>query len=522
MGPGFSGQGFTGRVFTGVPPLVIMTGITAAAMYLPAAHAAIARDLPVARAFFYSGTVILLLVAMVALALSGRPRRNTPRGLLWALAGAYLLLPLVMAVPFAQAMYDTSFQNAWFEMLSSFTTTGATLYTPGRLTPSLHLWRALAGWGGGFFIVLMAVSVLAPLDLGGVELVSNRGLGRASLGTSQIAHVADPTDRVLRYLVILFPAYGGGTLVLWLGLVLAGDSSFVALCHAMGTLSTSGISPVGGLRAGHSGMLGEAMVLICMIPALSRRALPGAILIDRSRPIWAEPELRVAAAIVALIAITVFLRRWAIAIELKSDNAVAAALHSVWGAVFTAVSFLTTTGFESRDWVAARAWSGLGTPGLLLLGLAITGGGVGTAAGGVKLMRIYALALHGRRELDRIVHPNAVSGGGPMLRQLRGQGAYVAWIFFMLFAITIGVATAALALVMPNDPFEKLLILAIGALTTTGQLADLAADKPIYYYDLGGWAKLILGVTMVIGRLETLAVLALLVPSAWRPSSSGW
>ena len=54
------------------------------------------------------------------------------------------------------------------------------------------------------------------------------------------------------------------------------------------------------------------------------------------------------------------------------------------------------------------------------------------------------------------------------------------------------------------------------------QLADIAADKPIYYYDLGGWAKLILGVTMVIGRLETLAVLALLVPSGWRRLSSGW
>lgn len=511
-----------GRVFAGVPPLVILTGIVAVAMYLPAGHALIARDLPVARAFFYSGTVILFLVAMVGLAMSGQARRNTSRSLLGALVGAYLLLPLVMAVPFVQSVPDTSFQNAWFEMLSSFTTTGATLYAPSRLPQSVHMWRSLAGWGGGFFIILMAVSVLAPLDLGGVEMVSNRGSGRTTLATSQITHVADPTDRILRYMQALFPAYGGVTLLLWLGLVMSGDSSFVALCHAMGTLSTSGISPVGGLRFGNAGMTGEALVLICMIPALSRRAMPGAILVDRSRPIWAEPELRVAAAIVALVAGTVFLRRWAITIELKAGDPFGAALHSVWGAVFTAVSFLTTTGFESLDWVAARAWSGLGTPGLLLLGLAITGGGVGTAAGGVKLLRIYALALHGRRELERIVHPSLISGGGPMVRQLRGQGAYVAWIFFMLFAITIGVVTAALALVMPNDAFEKLLILAIGALTTTGQLADLAADKPIYYYDLGGWAKAILGVTMIIGRLETLAILALLAPNGWRRSSAGW
>ncbi|MFT4149603.1 MAG: potassium transporter TrkG [Paracoccaceae bacterium] len=506
----------------GLPLLLVLTGVAAGSMYLPAAHALILREHQVARAFFYSGTVILLLTAMIALAVAGHRPRNAARSLLGSLAGAYLILPVLMAVPFVQAVPDTAFTNAWFEMLSSFTTTGATLYPPERLPQSVHLWRALAGWGGGFFAMLMAVAVLAPLNLGGVEVVTGRPPGRGAIGAAQITHVAHPGRRVIRYAALLFPAYGAVTLVLWIGLVMAGEFSFVALCHAMGTISTSGISPVGGLMGAHAGLTGEALIFLCLFPAVTRRALPGAVMVDRSRRWWHDPEVRVAAAIVATATAAVFLRHWVMVIELREVEPLTAALRSVWGAAFTALSFLTTTGFESRDWVTARAWSGLGTPGLMLLGLAITGGGVATAAGGVKLLRIYALSLHAQRELERIVHPSSVSGRGPMARRLRGEGAYVAWIFFMLFAISIAAVTAAMAIVMPTEAFDKLLVLAIAGLTTTGQLANVAADAPIFYADLTGAAKTILGLAMVVGRLETLAILALVAPDGWRRVWAEW
>ena len=75
--------------------------------------------------------------------------------------GPDLLLPLTLALPFDQAVPDTSYLNAWFEMLSAFTTTGLTLYdAPERLVPSLHLWRGLVGWLGGFFILLLAAAIL--------------------------------------------------------------------------------------------------------------------------------------------------------------------------------------------------------------------------------------------------------------------------------------------------------------------------------------------------------------------------
>ena len=79
------------------------------------------------------------------------------------------------------------------------------------------------------------------------------------------------------------------------------------------------------------------------------------------------------------------------------------------------------------DWAEARQWSGLGTPGMILMGLAVIGGGVATTAGGVKLLRVYALYMHGRREMARLVHPSSVSH----VRKgdsIHNNGAFIAWV----------------------------------------------------------------------------------------------
>ena len=155
-----------------------------------------------------------------------------------------------------------------------------------------------------------------------------------------------------------------------------------------------------------------------------------------------------------------------------------------------------------------------GTPGLVLLGLCVIGGGVATTAGGVKLLRVYALFRHGERELERLVHPNSIGRGGALARRLRREGAYAAWIFFMIFAITI--ASVMLALTVTGVAFGPAMVLAVAALSTTGPLAAVATEDPILYAILSDPAKAVLAVTMVVGRLETLAILALLAPDGWR------
>jgi trk system potassium uptake protein len=500
-----------------LPLLVILTGLTAIAMFVPAIHGYLNDNYPVARAFLYGGVVVLLFTAMVGVAVSGHRPRNVPRRHLAMLAGAYLLLPLVMALPMDQSLADTRFYNVWFEMVSCFTTTGATIYdTPGRLPPTLHLWRGIVGWMGGLFVLISTAAILAPMDLGGVEVMSGRAPGRGSVGAAQVTRVADPTQRLMRHTLMITPAYAALTLLLWVALLTAGESGLNALMLAMATISTSGIvaGAGAGLTVSPSGFVGEFLVFLVLLAALTRRSLPGAVLADRSRGILADHEVRLAAFFLVVVPLVLFLRHWVGAYDPTTMADSVAAGRALWGALFTTLSFLTTTGLESTDWQAARAWSGLGAPGLILLGLAMIGGGIATTAGGLKLLRVYALIRHGERELDRLVHPSSVGGGGEMARRLRNQGAYAAWIFFMLFALTLAVGVGALALA--GIAFEPALVLTIAGLTTTGQLATLAIETPIRYAELSDTAKGIVALLMVLGRVEVLALLALVAPGGWR------
>jgi trk system potassium uptake protein TrkH len=430
-------------------------------------------------------------------------------------AAAYLVLPVLLAIPFHQALRDTSFLNAWFEMVSSFTTTGATLYDdPGRLSASMHLWRALVGWLGGFFVLLSAVAILAPLNLGGFEVISGGAVGRSTYGTSQITRIADPSERVTRYALAIFPVYGGLTLLLWVLLLMAGDSGLVALCHAMSTLSTSGISPGTGVANSPSGVLGEVLIFVFLFFAISRRAFYGNALSTTPMPIRRDPEVQMALICLAVLPLVQFLQHWTGTYEKGTLASALQGAQALWGSVFTTLSFLTTTGFVSQDWGESRNWAGPWSSGLILLGLALIGGGVATTAGGVKLLRVFALYKLGQRELERLIHPSSVGGDGPAARRLRGEGAYVAWIFFMLFAMSIAIVMAALTLT--GLAFEPAMVFTIAALSTTGPLAAVATETPLTYDMLGSAAKIIVAAAMVLGRLETLAILALLTPESWR------
>jgi trk system potassium uptake protein TrkH len=227
-----------------------------------------------------------------------------------------------------------------------------------------------------------------------------------------------------------------------------------------------------------------------------------------------DPELRMGALIVLGVPLLLFLRHWIAAFEVDAGEDVMQGLRAFWGALFTVMSFLTTAGFESVEWNSAQIWSGLGTPGIILMGLAIMGGGVATTAGGVKLMRVFALYLNGLQEMQRLVHPSSVSGMGAVARRIGRQGAYHAWIYFMLFAMSLAALMALLSLF--GQGFEAATILAISALTTTGPLLTLGGDTPIFLGQLAPEAKMVFAFGMILGRLELLAFIALLNPDLWR------
>lgn len=458
--------------------------------------------------FLYGAIINFMLTVLIGLATRGHVPRNAARSHLVALFAAYGVLPLLLALPFQEAgPPGTSLREAWFEMVSAMTTTGATLWdNPSRLNMTLHLWRAMVGWAGGFLAWVMAVSILAPMNLGGFEVRATSAQRRGAT----IARVTDPSERLTRHAMRLFPVYGGLTLLLWFGLILAGDDATIALCHAMAVLSTSGISPIGGLQWSAGGYAAEALILVFFAFALSRLTFSQMILGRDPARFWRDPEFRLGLLIIAVATGAIFLRHALSAPVADFGRAVGA----LWSVLFTTASFLTTTGFESRGWYGASVWSGLSPPGVVLFGLALIGGGVATTAGGVKLLRLYALLRHGQREIERVIHPSSVGGAGAEARRIRRDGAAIAWVFFMLFSISVMISMLLLSIT--GLQFDTAMVLAVSAITTTGPLAQVAADAPLSWDGLPDWAQVILAATMVLGRLETLALIALLNPDFWR------
>jgi trk system potassium uptake protein TrkH len=496
-----------------LPLLVVLLGVTGALALLPALHALAMDDNDLARAFFYSALILLMLTAMLGIATAGYSPRDSARSHLAALVGAYALLPLAMTLPMLETVPDTSFSNAWFEMISALTTTGATAYPPERLPPSVHLWRALVGWFGGFLTLLAAYAILAPLNLGGSEVASGRVPGRSVAGVAQIVRGSESAERLTRFAVRLLPIYVTLTLLLWFGLLLLGETGITALIHAIGTLSTSGISGQTPLAQGGAGIPGEMLIFAFLIFAVTRHTLPGLHSARNRKPLLADPELRLAALVITSVTGLLFLRHFFIAAPGDAGD-IATVLASLWGILFTTASFLTTTGYVSTDWQTAELWSGAGTSGMVLMGLAIFGGGIATTAGGVKLLRVYALLRHGERELERVIHPSSIARGGAEARRISQEGAQIAWIFFMLFGISIAATVSLLSIL--GVEFETALVLSLASLTTTGPLADLGGLEPITHVALTDPVKLVLGLAMAVGRLETLALLALILPGGRR------
>lgn len=497
------------------PLFLMLMGIAALSMYVPAIHAAVLRSHSEARAFFYSATLFLLIVTLVGLALSARTRKRGEMGNLLALFACFSLLPLMLSVPFYEAVQTTSFLNAYVEMVSSLTTTGATLFDADRLSPTQHLWRAQVGWMGGLVMWVAAAAILAPLNLGGFEVTSTVEPGHGD-ELDRGLDMADPQKRILRVTAQLLPIYAGLTVALWIMLVISGDLPLVGLCHAMSVMATSGISPVGGGHLGQSGIVGEMVMALFMLFALSRLTFSSDTVTTARRGIHQDPEFRLGLLLVIGVPALLFLRHWVGIYDFQSGSGggFMLGLHALWGGVFTTLSFLSTTGFVSADWTTAQVWSGLGSPGVIFLGLALIGGGVATTAGGVKLLRVWALYLNGLREMERMVHPSSVGRASGYSRRIRKQGAYIAWIFFMLFAMSLSALTVAFAGLGLN--FENAIIMAISALSTTGPLIQFAPEAPINLLTMGDGAKAVFCAGMILGRLEMLAIIALLTSDVWR------
>ncbi|MGR3616687.1 MAG: TrkH family potassium uptake protein [Paracoccaceae bacterium] len=497
-----------------MPLFLVIWGLVSLSMWVPATFALYLDDHPTSRSFFYAGILGLFCVSLITMAQSGRVPKHGLLGQLLTLFATLSVLPVFLAVPFHDALGTTSFLNAYFDMVSAVTTTGADLFNdPGRLSAPLHLWRAQVAWMGGLLMWIAAAAILAPLSLGGFEITARGQPGRTLLAPAQVRR-GGPRWLLNRVTRTLLPIYAGLTGAVWIMLVVGGETPLTGAVHAMSVMSTSGISPVGGIQNGNAGYGGEIIIFLFMFFALSRLTFSHDTAISGYGRLDRDPEFRIGLGLVIAIPLLLILRDWLGSIEFEMTREPLEVLRAYWGAMFTILSFLSTTGFVSADWGVSEDWSGLPAPGIILLGLALIGGGVATTAGGVKLLRVYALYLNGLQEMQRLVHPSLVSADTGSNRRIQKNGAFIAWVFFMLFAVSLAAICAILALL--GSDFEASLVMAVAALSTTGPLIHVAPEATIDLVGLNDWSKAALCFAMILGRLEALALIVLLTPNRWR------
>jgi trk system potassium uptake protein TrkH len=513
-----------------LPVFPLCLGVLALAMLGPAIFGLVQRDWFSARSFLYCAIFTGFASATLAMALGSRGHSDAARTELRDLVACWLLVPLFAGAPLWLRTPYIGAWGAWFEMVSAFTTTGGTVYAePEKIAEAIHLWRGMVAWFGGLVTLVAAFAILAPRNLGGFEVATGSagvasqsirylpGQPRPRRGGAiawQEASMARLDDRLARTLRAVLPVYGALTAVLAFLFSAMGQSGLAASVHAMAIVSTSGISPYSNGLAANPSFPVELAAAFFMVLAATRLTYAEARRSDAIRRWYVDPELKLMALLVGTASVALFMRHWLGALTIDLGDRVSEAPQAVWGVVFTSLSFLTTTGFQSASWESARDWSGLANPGLILLGLCAIGGGAATTAGGIKLVRGYALLRHGYRELERIAQPNSVLATGTRLHGILSQGAFLAWAFVMLYIMAIFVAVIALTLT--GLSFERSLVAAISSISNTGPAFAMVTPGDIDFSRLSESQRVILAFTMVLGRIETLAVISLFNTDTWQ------
>ena len=439
----------------------------------------------------------------------GKERIGVREGF-FVVASGWLLAAFFASLPYLFAGEDqfAGPGDAYFEAMSGFTTTGATVLTDIEGLPqSLAMWRQFTQWIGGMGIIVLALAVLPRLRVGGRQLMESE------LPGPELENLTASIRDTARRLWLLYIAF---TTAEVLALAILGwtgadpkMSLYQAVAHAFATMPTGGFSTQArSIEA--FGAAAQWIIAVFMVVAGANFGLMYRALVRRSpRALGRDEEFRL---YLGLLALGTFI----VGIELAAEGIAegeAAARH----AVFQAVSMMTTTGFASTDfneWLAIAPLTAM-----TLVALMFAGGSAGSTAGSIKVARHLLIGRVLRRELDQTVHPEAVA-------PIRLNGLAVdertirAVIAFVLLYVGIFVAGAILLLVdatragVDVTPFE-----AIAAAATTlgnvgpgfGFAGPMGSFEPFSDLSTG-----IMTALMWLGRLEIVPVVVLLTRSYWR------
>lgn len=404
---------------------------------------------------------------------------------------AWLLFSLFGMLPFLLTGAIPNVTDAFFETVSGFTTTGASILTDiEALSHGVLFWRSLTHWIGGMGIVVLTLAVLPMLGVGGMQLYK--------------AEVAGPTadkltPRIAQTAKILWGVYIALTAIQTVLLLLGGMSLFDALCTAFGTLASGGFSPRNASIAYYNSSYIDGVVIIFMLAAGVNFSLHYSFATGHWTAYWRNREFQVFVASVVTATLFVLAGAW---------NTYADKLAAVRDVSFVVASLHTSTGFGLADY---EAW----TPNaqFVLLLVMIVGGSAGSTSGGLKVIRVYLLFKAIASEFTRLLHPQALTPvrvkGVAVSREVVSPVLSYVGVYFV--AILLG------TLLLTGTGLDWITSLSAVVSCLGGVGPGMGGVGPFDNYAwLSDFVKWVLTACMLLGRLEFYSLLILLSPAYWR------
>jgi len=403
----------------------------------------------------------------------------------------WVVLPIFGALPLMLGATELSFTDAFFEAMSGLTTTGSTVISGlDDLPRGLLLWRGILQWLGGIGIIVVAMVFLPELRVGGMQIFKSEAFDTMGKILPRAQEIAKQISVI--YLVL--------TLVCALVYTVLGMGLFDAVVHAMTTMSTGGFSNYDASFGTFSGPAEYAAAIFMVVAALPFVRYVQMIN-GKTLPLFQDSQVRAfMATILVLVGITA-----GVLVTIFPHHPE----QAVREALFNIISIMSGTGYASVDYMA---WG----PFLIMIFffIGLIGGCAGSTACSVKIFRYQLLFASIRVQVQRIRSPNGVFVPRYEGRPVTPDVLSSVISFFMFFVITLGIVAWALALT--GLDFITAISGAATAVANIGPgLGDIIGPAG-NFAPLNDTAKWILAIAMLIGRLELMAVYAILTVRFWR------
>lgn len=406
---------------------------------------------------------------------------------------AWIFFSLFGMLPFYLSGYIPSITDAFFETMSGFTTTGASILDNIESLPhGLLFWRSMTQWIGGLGIVFFTIAVLPIFGVGGVQLFAAEATGP----THDKVH-----PRIGVTAKWIWSIYLGLTIAEVFLLLLGGMDVFDSVCHSLTTTATGGYSTKqNSIAAFHSPYIEYVITLFMFLSGINFTLLFLFFLKGKFKRLIENTEFHWYLGTVGCF--TLFIT---VTLVLTSPMGIEESFRK---AIFQVVSLQTTTGFISADymtWVPVL-WT-------LMCIIMLFGACAGSTSGGIKCIRIAIMSRVSRNEFKRIIHPNAVLPVRINRQVISSttKSAILAFTFLYIAIVFIG----WLLLMILGVGFEEAYSVVISSLGNVGP--GIGKCGPSYSWSgLPDMAKWISALLMLIGRLELFTVLLLFTPGFWK------